>query len=206
MELDLWDCPEEQGGLSGATCWTGGWRAGAIPLAAQGGAPGSSLLLGALPNRSSPVGGLCCLHRYTEARPSQHRPRPGVDWLSGWMAIGTGWKPLLCTCLLSQDTVICEPFQSVTSWETQKGLSPDHHPRAVNSNQGGLQPEEGVSRMPGYPSASQRDKGEAEACDKSSTRGREKPGFTPSRRHPRCAQAYPRPGTPRSCSFLWWVC
>ena len=141
-----------------------------------------------------------------EARPSQHRPRPGVDWLSGWMAIGTGWKPLLCTCLLSQDTVICEPFQSVTSWETQKGLSPDHHPRAVNSNQGGLQPEEGVSRMPGYPSASQRDKGEAEACDKSSTRGREKPGFTPSRRHPRCAQAYPRPGTPRSCSFLWWVC
>lgn len=104
-----------------------------------------------------------------------------------------------------QDTVICGPFQSVTSWETLKGLSLEQHPRAVNSNQGGFQPQGGVNGMLHYPSRSQQNR-EAGACDKSSTRGGEKPGFTQCRRHPLCSQAYPRPGTQRPCSFLWWMC
>lgn len=115
-------------------------------------------------------------------------------------ATGSGLKPLLCAL-----APVTAELPEAHLWGTQKGLSREHHPWALSSNQGGFKPQVGVSRVPGYPSRSQRDKGEAGACDKSPTRGREKPGFTPSRRHPLSSQAHPRPGTQRSWSFFWWM-
>lgn len=72
------------------------------------------------------------------------------------------------------------------SWETQKGLSPDHH--RAGSLTRARPAEEGVVECRAihqHHSETRR----AEACDKSSTEVESQ--ATPSRRHPRCAQAYP---------------
>lgn len=193
-------CPEKQRGALRSHMLDGRIESGSHPPGAQGEALGSSAPSSALlPNRSSPAEGTA-VSIFTlgtgRSNTGQCLPPPGTVTT----ATGSGLKPLLCAL-----APVTAELPEAHLWGTQKGLSREHHPWALSSNQGGFKPQVGVSRVPGYPSRSQRDKGEAGACDKSPTRGREKPGFTPSRRHPLSSQAHPRPGTQRSWSFFWWM-